>query len=548
MKTTQNLKLPQYTGEDIFDLQDINKAYDSIDKAYGDLDGARKEVVNIKNEIPKTNATAEVIDARGNKETLGKRLDEFGSQLDNKTSKEETKNVQAKLTNDIETINENLTNEIETINSQLDTKANVNRVNKITYLIDDYPKLENETYDDNRIQRAIDDVFEKGGGTIRFTKGVYIFNKTVILKDKVSLEGVGHTDFRGNGNDIVQFKHSDTFNGESILDHVQENKQGYRSNYITNISFLGNNNRNIHGIKTRHMGVIIESCSFTLLKYGIYLGSSACSVLNCFGSSCICTVFIGGTENYVTNLHDWGRINSIVIKGDGNRVSNCKVVVDGSGASEYGIVVKGNRNMISNNYIDKYKYGALLFETDGKSIYGCVVSNNYLYDNGFESTQNTTYGIVLKTAITGFTIYENIITGNVIQSAIKDNVPNTDVGIYLYADNSTQIIDNVISSNIISKDITSKMKKTGADYTLNEIINNKNFKTQNSGVAKVKNGDVILHGLSVTPKKIFLTGSNSRRCLNALNITDTSFTISMVNTSDNTLISAEETVYWRAEL
>lgn len=76
MKTTQNLKLPQYTGEDIFDLQDVNKAYDSIDNAY-------KEVIDFKNEIPKTNATAEVINARGGKETLGKRLDEFGSQLDN---------------------------------------------------------------------------------------------------------------------------------------------------------------------------------------------------------------------------------------------------------------------------------------------------------------------------------------------------------------------------------------------------------------------------------------------------------------------------------
>ena len=77
MKTTQNLKLPQYTGEDIFDLQDVNKAYDSIDNAY-------KEVIDFKNEIPKTNATAEVINARGGKETLGKRLDEFGSQLDKK--------------------------------------------------------------------------------------------------------------------------------------------------------------------------------------------------------------------------------------------------------------------------------------------------------------------------------------------------------------------------------------------------------------------------------------------------------------------------------
>lgn len=75
MNVTNNLKLPQYTEEDIFDLQDINKAYDSIDKAY-------KEVIDFKNEIPKTNATAEVIDARGGKETLGERLNEFDEQFD----------------------------------------------------------------------------------------------------------------------------------------------------------------------------------------------------------------------------------------------------------------------------------------------------------------------------------------------------------------------------------------------------------------------------------------------------------------------------------
>ena len=89
MNVTNNLKLPQYTGEDIFDLQDINKAYDSIDKAYGNLDDTYRKVANIKNEITKTNATAEVIDARGGKETLGKRLDEFGSQMDTKASKNE---------------------------------------------------------------------------------------------------------------------------------------------------------------------------------------------------------------------------------------------------------------------------------------------------------------------------------------------------------------------------------------------------------------------------------------------------------------------------
>lgn len=84
MNVTNNLKLPQYTEEDIFDLQDINKSYDSIDKAY-------KEVIDFKNEIPKTNATAEVIDARGGKETLGERLNEFDEQLDNIETEKATK-------------------------------------------------------------------------------------------------------------------------------------------------------------------------------------------------------------------------------------------------------------------------------------------------------------------------------------------------------------------------------------------------------------------------------------------------------------------------
>ena len=75
MNVTNNLKLPQYTEEDIFDLQDINKAYSNIDRAY-------KEVIDFKNEILKTNATAEVIDARSDKETLSDRLNEFDERLD----------------------------------------------------------------------------------------------------------------------------------------------------------------------------------------------------------------------------------------------------------------------------------------------------------------------------------------------------------------------------------------------------------------------------------------------------------------------------------
>lgn len=491
--------------------------------------------------------------------SLKEKLDGYKSEIDTKVQRKfnelsgkvqtdseviDARKGEASLRAKIDVIDEDIKN----VGSQLEQKANVGRVSKIIYLIDDYPKLDSEIYDDARIQRAINEVFENGGGTLRFTKGIYLFNNTVILKDKVSLEGVGCTDFRGTGNDVVQFKHTETFNGESIIEHEQETVQHYRSNYITNISFMGDSNRRINGIKTKHMGVVIERCSFTLLNNGIYLASSACSVLNCFGSSCMNTIFIGGTENYVFNLHDWGRINSILIKGDGNRVSNCKIFGDGSGISEYGVVVKGNRNMLSNNYIDKYKKGGIILETEGKSIYGCVIADNYLYDNGFESKESEVCGITLKTANGGYTIKENIITNNIIQTSVANGTANTDVGLFLYADNSSQIFDNIISSNIFSSEITRKVKNVGTDFKLNDIINNKNFKTVNSGVIDVKNGDTIEHGLDVTPTKIFLTGSSSRKCLNAMNITNEKFTVSMVNISDNSLVNVPEKVYWRAEL
>ena len=73
-KKTPNLNLPQYEGHDKFDLKEINNAYSSIDRAY-------KEVIDIKDEITKTNATAEVIDARSDKETLSDRLNEFDERL-----------------------------------------------------------------------------------------------------------------------------------------------------------------------------------------------------------------------------------------------------------------------------------------------------------------------------------------------------------------------------------------------------------------------------------------------------------------------------------
>ena len=89
MKVTQNLKLPQYTEDDVFDLTVINEAHNKIDTAYKEIDTTYKEIANLREEIPKVNANAEIIDARGGQTTLGDKIRNIDSQLDTKASKNE---------------------------------------------------------------------------------------------------------------------------------------------------------------------------------------------------------------------------------------------------------------------------------------------------------------------------------------------------------------------------------------------------------------------------------------------------------------------------
>lgn len=108
MDLTRNLRLPQYSEEDIFDLQDINKAYNDIDNAY-------EEIINFKEEIPKVNANAEIIEARDGEETLGAKIRKFNEQLDTKTYYFNTipdlKNANLKIGDNIKTLGYYSTND-----------------------------------------------------------------------------------------------------------------------------------------------------------------------------------------------------------------------------------------------------------------------------------------------------------------------------------------------------------------------------------------------------------------------------------------------------
>ena len=319
MNVTNNLKLPQYTGEDIFDLQDINKAYDSIDKAYGNLDDTYRKVANIKNEITKTNATAEVIDARGNKETLGERLDEFGSQLDTKTSKEETKNVQAKLANDIETIN----SQMDSIVTIIDNNKSINEIENILnnnkkvlwkngeYLIDKQINVNNNVTINFEV-----------GVTLKATADIYtmfMFNEIgeITLKGNETVLDLNNYSDSGI---IIQSTEGNKKSNITVDGFIIKNKALTSRKYISAITFRQLENVNVKNIKVYDYGYdnIVGN-----EVYGI--GVHYCDNLT-IKNIIINNVYIGNCYQETTNLLLQG-FTLLNVKDNGiYSLKNCKVL------------------------------------------------------------------------------------------------------------------------------------------------------------------------------------------------------------------------------
>lgn len=79
---TENLKLPQYTEEDIFDMKEVNEAYKIIDESYKEQNDNYKQAIETST-INGAIDNLELIDARKGKRTLGEKISEIDEQLEN---------------------------------------------------------------------------------------------------------------------------------------------------------------------------------------------------------------------------------------------------------------------------------------------------------------------------------------------------------------------------------------------------------------------------------------------------------------------------------
>ena len=79
---TKNLKLPQYQNDDLFDMKEVNEAYKIIDESYKEQNDNYKQAIETST-INGAIDNLELIDARKGKRTLGEKISEIDSQLDN---------------------------------------------------------------------------------------------------------------------------------------------------------------------------------------------------------------------------------------------------------------------------------------------------------------------------------------------------------------------------------------------------------------------------------------------------------------------------------
>lgn len=402
MNVTNNLKLPQYTEEDIFDLQDINKAYDSIDKAY-------KEVIDFKNEIPKTNATAEVIDARGGKETLGERLNEFDEQLEH-IVKHTDNNV----------INLNIFNPIgDGLSHPLSERFLTLEEAQIIYPC---ATNLNDEIDWCALQTALDLANTKKC-IIQLDLKTYVINKELNIYNGSAIKGEPFSVKVGNFGEVgattskYHGKHSIIQYNSGVSGSIFNVKD--KSDFVVSYVHFRNCDKNVSANYVINDGIAflkMTDCIIECMRSVNRKESTDTTTLgDCFINN---NVIIGCSIGFKNTIYDCFFTNNRFVS-----TQNPIYCQAGSGANQIignrfewgtnGIILEGaTTQTITSNFFDA-NYNSGINILDGTN--GCTISNNIFNRNGNKNTGNLSCHIFIRNKC-----LNNLITGNVFRKATGD--------------------------------------------------------------------------------------------------------------------------------
>ena len=451
----------------------INKEVESTTNRQEHLEDTFDQLV-----INSGNSNAEIVDARVGENgksyaKLGDRLDEVDSQLEQNT--------------------------------------------KHFYSINKFAKSDYIT--DKEVQDAIDYISIDGGTLVLDSRFIYC-SKPIILKPRVNLLGTNNDedyDFAGESNSLrgTCFIANEDFNGEAlIIQDSDKNKNRSQFNTIEKIRFRGLEKKPFMiGLLTKNHLLKIKTCYFQFLNIGIQ-SLGLIDISDCHFEMCNTMIELNGTESYITNVHGTALKYGIVLNGAGHRVTDCKLFGDSlakdSGlydkGSLFGIYIRGNRNIVCNNYIDQWKHAGIYVDSSLKEAtsignepalgsYGNVISNNLLFNNGHaeftnngskdsdaKSTMGISAGICLRvdpnTTWAG-EVKRNVISNNIFETEFFKGWEHEGtllygqrVGIHIIGNIEGDIYDNVISGNSFDREIFRGIILSNATMQDNTIIGN----------------------------------------------------------------------------
>lgn len=310
----------------------------------------------------------------------------------------------------------------------------VNDINNINYYVDSFCG-DNDT---QKIKTGIEFINYKGGGNLLFSAKRYWLDEEIIISnDNVSLIG----GVESGQKTIICPNYGKNLNSMIVIDgqkmcikDIVFSCNGLDSIYKTNAIF----NR---GYFTR-----IDNCTFDRCKTGV-INYAITNILNCDVSLSLIGVELNGTESIIDNLHCGALFKGIICSGNGHRITNCKIYGDNYDnniknvfpndkqywASQYGIEITGELNLITGNYIDTIKHCGISINNFTSSVEpslmrGNVISNNSILFCGHGNKGNA--------------IVENEWENNPLSSAISIEIFN----------NNRIITNTLISNNMFVTD------------------------------------------------------------------------------------------------
>ena len=267
--------------------------------------------------------------------------------------------------------------------------------------IEDFPRLEDETTDSPRIQRAFDTLPDKStnpdgyykGLSIYFPSGEYIINSTC-TGTNISIIGDSTTVFKGTGSGYM---FDITYDGELGFAHVQSGAQIYQWRNFSFEKCQFNGNGKMNGVK--HSGghnIVLRDCVFLdTVDYGYYIYSGSKYLMdhvtfrgytdNTSINKVAC--YLGGSDHNINNIICANYTKAFEIKSPCTIFNQCHHWLNHnsrlSGSVMYNVNAK--ECLFTDSYLDTVKVG---FNINSSPI---MIKGVVGYNNGTFSLSGANY-------------------------------------------------------------------------------------------------------------------------------------------------------------